>query len=132
MLNAFTRNYEDNSTEAGFQFTFFCDLCQDGFKTTFIESETYKKSSLLRGIRGGARVVGNRHKEHDKAFELAQIEARQNYNRCHNCRQWVCDTDFNEEEGLCVECAPRVVCPNCGVTVACGVKFCGECGTKVN
>jgi len=138
MLNAFTRNYEDNSTEAGFQFTFYCDLCQDGFKTSFIESETYKKGSLLRGISGGARVVGNLfgnglsnlgwgishggdvlserftdmspewHKEHDKAFEQAQNEARQHYNRCHNCRQWVCDADFNEDEGLCVECAPRV------------------------
>ncbi|MHB8129829.1 MAG: hypothetical protein ACYDEX_12600 [Mobilitalea sp.] len=36
-----------------------------------------------------------------------KYEARQFYNRCHNCRLWVCDTDFNEEEGLCVECAPR-------------------------
>ena len=24
MLKSFTRNYEDNSTEAGFQFTFYC------------------------------------------------------------------------------------------------------------
>ena len=27
MLKSFTRNYEDNSTEAGFQFTFYCDIC---------------------------------------------------------------------------------------------------------
>lgn len=138
MLKAFTRNYEDNSTEAGFQFTFYCDLCQDGFKSSFMESETYKKGSLLRGISGGARVVGNLfgskmsnlgwslshggdvlserftgmspewHKEHDKAFEMAQNEARHHFNRCHNCRQWVCDSDFNEDECLCVECAPRV------------------------
>ena len=26
MANAFTRNYEDNSTEAGHQFTFYCDM----------------------------------------------------------------------------------------------------------
>lgn len=138
MLKAFTRNYEDNSTEAGFQFTFYCDLCQDGFKTSFIESETHKKGSFLRGISGGARAVGNLfgskasnlgwsisrggdvlserfngmspewHKEHDAAFERAQNEARQHFNRCNNCRQWVCDVDFNEDEGLCVECAPRV------------------------
>ena len=59
MLKAFTRNYEDNSTEAGFQFTFYCDLCQDGFKSSFMESESYKKGSLLLSISGGARVVGN-------------------------------------------------------------------------
>ena len=59
MLTSFTRNYQDNSTEAGFQFTFYCDLCNDGFKSSFIESETYKKGSLLRGIAGGARVLGN-------------------------------------------------------------------------
>ena len=49
-LTAFTRNYEDNSTEAGFQFTFYCDLCHDGYKTQFIESQTYKKGSLFRGL----------------------------------------------------------------------------------
>lgn len=44
MMTAFTRNYEDNSTEAGFQFTFYCDVCNDGYKTSFVESETYKKT----------------------------------------------------------------------------------------
>jgi len=137
MLKAFTRNYEDNSTEAGFQFTFYCDLCHDGFKSSFMESETYKKGSLLRSISGGARVLGSLlggklgnlgwnvsrggdilserftgmspewQKEHEKAFEMAQNEARRHFNRCHNCRQWVCDADFNEDTGLCVECAPR-------------------------
>ena len=41
-LQPFTENFADNSTEAGFQFTFFCDLCQEGYKTTFIESKTYR------------------------------------------------------------------------------------------
>jgi tRNA(Ile2) C34 agmatinyltransferase TiaS len=54
MLQSFTRNYEDNSTEAGFQFTFYCDLCEDGYKSSFIESETYKKG---RGLRGLAQAV---------------------------------------------------------------------------
>ena len=35
MLKSFTRNYHDNSTEAGFQFTFYCDICNDGFKSSF-------------------------------------------------------------------------------------------------
>ena len=50
MLKSFTRNYSDNSTEAGFQFTFFCDICQDGYRSSFIESSTYKKHKGLRGV----------------------------------------------------------------------------------
>lgn len=137
MMNSFTRNYEDNSTEAGFQFTFYCDLCNDGFKTSFIESETYKKGSLFRGLSDGARALGGLfggaigdavwnagrggdvlserfndmspewQKEHERAFVMAQNEAQQHFHRCHGCRQWVCDADLNEDEGLCVECAPR-------------------------
>ena len=46
-------------------------------------------------------------KEHERAFEMAQNEAMQHFHRCHGCQKWVCDADYNEEEGLCVECAPR-------------------------
>lgn len=137
MLQSFTRNYEDNSTEAGFQFTFYCDLCHDGFKSSFVESETYKKGKGLRTITRGAGALGSLlggrlghlgyslerggyalserfdgmspewQKEHEKAFERANNEVRQHFNRCHGCRKWVCDSCYNEEEGLCTECAPR-------------------------
>jgi hypothetical protein len=137
MLQSFTRNYEDNSTEAGFQFTFYCDLCEDGYKSSFIESETYKKGRGLRGLAQGAGVLGSLlggrlgnlgyslerggnvlsgrfegmspewQKEHEKAFEWAKNEAQQHFHRCHSCRKWVCDSCHNEDEGLCTECAPR-------------------------
>ena len=137
MMQAFTRNYEDNSTDAGFQFTFYCDVCHDGFKTSFIESATYKKGSLLRGLTRGIGAAGSLfggalgsisnaayqgehilserfegmspewQKEHEKAFTMAQNEAKQHFHRCHKCHSWVCDTCFNDEVGLCAECAPR-------------------------
>lgn len=137
MLQSFTRNYEDNSTEAGFQFTFYCDLCEDGYKSSFIESETYKKGRGLRGLAQGVGMLGSLlggrlgnlgysleqggnilsdrfegmspewQKEHEKAFERAKNEAQQHFNRCHGCRKWVCDSCYNEDEGLCTECAPR-------------------------
>ncbi|MGI6732925.1 MAG: zinc ribbon domain-containing protein [Anaerovoracaceae bacterium] len=137
MLKSFTRNYEDNSTEAGFQFTFYCDNCHDGYRSSFIESETYNKGKSLRGLATGASIIGglfggkmsslgygaeratsilserfeNRspewQKEHENAFERAQNEAYQHFHRCHSCHQYVCDACFNEDEGLCVECAPR-------------------------
>ncbi|MDD5016968.1 MAG: zinc ribbon domain-containing protein [Eubacteriales bacterium] len=137
MMQAFTRNYEDNSTEAGFQFTFYCDVCEDGFRSSFIESQTYKKGNLFKGLsRGvsaaaglfgglgglsyaahaGESVLSERfngmspdwHKEHENAFAAAQNESKQHYHRCHKCHKWVCDTCWNDEAGLCAECAPRV------------------------
>ena len=58
MLTSFTRNYKDNSTEAGFQFTFFCDLCQDGYRSSFIESETYKRGRIFHWILQILRAIG--------------------------------------------------------------------------
>lgn len=137
MLKSFSNNFEDNSTDAGFQFTFFCDICQDGYKSSFIRSETYKKGAGLRGLAQGAGILGSLlggragdlgyslergsnvlserfdgmspewHKEHEKAFERAQNEASQHFHRCHACNRWVCDACFNEDEGLCTDCAPR-------------------------
>lgn len=147
-LQSFTRNYEDNSTEAGFQFTFYCDICQDGFKSQFVESTTYKKRGLFRGISEGvgigARLLGlgnlgygverggdilserfngmspEWQREHERAFEQAKNEAMNHFHRCHKCHLWVCDADFNEEEGLCVECSPRM---NVEIAVAKGKKM---------
>jgi hypothetical protein len=134
-LKPFTKNFSDNSTEAGFQFTLFCDICRDGYKTQFIESKTYKKRRLIRGLGGfasigaslggmartgssiqrGSNVLTERyhgmspewHKEHEAAFELAQNEAKGHFNRCARCQKWVCENDWNEQEGLCVNDAPR-------------------------
>lgn len=137
MLSAFTRNYQDNSTEAGFQFTFYCDNCRDGYKSSFIQSETYKKGKGMRGLAQGVGILGSLvggrvgsiaytaerggdvlserflgkspewQKEHERAFEHAQNEAQQHFHRCHSCHNYVCDACFNEDEGLCDSCAPR-------------------------
>ena len=137
MMKAFTRNYEDNSTEAGFQFTFYCDICNDGFKTSFIESQTYKKGKGLRSLSRGAGILGSFvggrlgdlgwaterggdilserfedrspewQKEHEQAFIRAQNEAQEHFHRCHSCNRYVCDSCYNEDEGMCTDCAPR-------------------------
>lgn len=135
-LIGFTDNFADNSTEAGFQFTFYCDICGEGYKTRFIESKTYKKRKFFKGLGdlvstvsqltgkydvgyGAERardVISERfsgmspewHKEHEAAFELAQNEARQHFHRCPRCTRWVCENDWNEQEGLCIKCAPHI------------------------
>lgn len=134
-MQSFTRNYEDNSTEVGFQFTFYCDLCSDGFKTRFIESESYKKGGFLRGLgravsigadivgqgglgghfESGTNILSERfqgmspewQKEHEQAFKVAQNEAKEHFHRCPKCRKYACENDWNEQDNLCVECAPR-------------------------
>lgn len=135
-LKPFTDNFADNSTEAGFQFTFYCDICREGYRTEFIESKAYKKAGIFRGIgrlmsviawlagkwrigyslERGTDFISERyrgmspewHKEHEKAFELAQNEAKGHFHRCPKCTRWVCENDWNEQEGLCIEDAPRV------------------------
>jgi hypothetical protein len=127
MMQAFTRNYEDNSTDAGFQFTFYCDVCHDGFRSSFIESQTYKKGNLLRGLsRGigaassllGGGVLGGLSRmayagehvlgERFQGMSPEWHEAKQHFHRCNKCHQWVCDSCWNDEVGLCAEDAPRM------------------------
>ena len=40
--------------------------------------------------------------------DALQNEAMQHFHRCHKCHMWVCDSCWNDEVGLCAECAPRV------------------------
>lgn len=135
-LQPFTSNFDDHSTEAGFQFTFFCDQCREGYKTSFAESSTYKKGrffknlggivgaassvtgrmgGLTQGLERGSGVISDKfsgmppqwHKEHEQAFALAQNEAKGHFFRCPRCKKYVCSNDWNEEPSLCVGCAPR-------------------------
>lgn len=59
-MQPFTSNFADNSTEAGFQFTFYCDLCREGYKIRFIESKTHKKGKLVRGLGGIISAASHR------------------------------------------------------------------------
>lgn len=134
-LIPFTDNFEDNSTEAGFQFTFFCDKCREGYKTEFEKSKTASKGGLIEGIGDaasalgrmtgeynighgvdrGTDVLGDRYSEmsaawqteHQEAFERAQNQMKGRFNRCPKCTKWVCDNCWNEEVELCIDCAPR-------------------------
>jgi len=134
-LQPFTDNFTDNSTEAGFQFTFNCHICGEGYQTKFISSKSYKRGKVTKtfgGLFGAAAQVLGKHnigygvekatnvlggkfgqmspkwrKEHDVAFERAQTEAKAHFHRCPKCTEWVCENCWNEQEGLCTNCAPR-------------------------
>ena len=137
MLHSFTRNHNDLSTEAGFQFEFYCDCCGNGYKSTFQESGTYdarqrtdrlgRGAGMLGGLLGGrlgdlgwaaeraSDVIRDRldqsspqwRREQEAAFDAAQEEVRPYFRKCPSCSKWVCEDCWNEDEGLCVDCAPR-------------------------
>lgn len=137
MLHSFTRNYNDLSSDAGFQFEFYCDCCGNGYKSTFESSTTYGKKknterfgSIASGIGSlfggrasnigwaldrGSDVAGSRYdgqspqwrQEQEAAFDRAQAEVKPMFQKCPSCNKWVCADCWNEEEGLCTDCAPR-------------------------
>jgi hypothetical protein len=120
-LIQFVRNYDDLSTDRGFQFKFYCDRCGNGHMTRFQPSLMGTASGLLRaagdlfgGILGQAgnsayeiqRAVGGT--AHDDALNVAVEEAKPNFTQCVRCGHWVCnEVCWNTQRGLCTACAPK-------------------------
>ena len=44
----FTDNYEDLSTDMGFQFKFYCESCGNGFMSSFKANKTGMAGRLVR------------------------------------------------------------------------------------
>lgn len=121
-LIQFTQNYEDLSTDRGYQFKFFCDKCGNGYLTSFQTSVVGVAGGLLRaaggifgGILGSAgsstyeiqRAVGG--PAHDSALKTAVEEAKPRFKQCSRCGKWVCPEQcWNVKRGLCEGCAPDV------------------------
>lgn len=181
----FVTNYNDLSTDRGFQFEFNCNRCGAGFRTPFKATASGVVTDVLDtagGIFGGilgtaASVSGRVHsagwqRAHDAAFTAASHEMRPNFIQCPRCQSWVCrESCWNLKKGLCKECAPdlgvemaaaqasrsveevwahaamaeddkhlstadwrkgvRATCPSCEAALPGNVKFCPECGAKI-
>lgn len=116
----FTRNYNDLSTERGFQFEFICDRCGSGFRTRFqpwtvgnVSGALNAAGSLLGGIFNQAADLGERvrsagwQKAKDEAYAAAAEELRGEFVQCPRCSSWVCRKScWNTKRGLCKSCAP--------------------------
>jgi hypothetical protein len=121
-LIQFTENYEDLSTDLGYQFKFLCDRCHNGYMSSFQTSVAGAAGSVLRvagnlfgGLLGSAssnsyeiqRAVGS--KGHDSALQHAVEEVRAKFHQCKRCGKWVCpEICWNTRRGLCNDCAPDV------------------------
>jgi len=116
----FVANYEDLSTDRGYQFKFYCDKCGNGYMSRYEASAIGTAGSLLRsagdlfgGWLGSAgnsaydiqRSVGG--KAHDEALGRAVAEGKQHFHQCSRCGKWVCpEVCWNSAAGQCEECAP--------------------------
>jgi hypothetical protein len=120
-LIQFVQNYQDLSTDKGFQFKFHCDHCGNGYMTRFqtstlgmAESALHIAGNLFGGIFNTAgnsayeiqRAIGG--KAHDSALEEAVAEGKQHFHQCTRCGKWVCpDVCWNGEASMCEGCAPN-------------------------
>jgi hypothetical protein len=119
----YTDNYTDHSTEAGYQFEFFCERCGNGYKSGFQASAIGMGSKVARGLGGllgggGLSNIGFAGQEakdltesqaKDKALAKAVEEMDPYFKQCHKCGNWVCnEICWNEEYGLCVNDAPKL------------------------
>jgi membrane protease subunit (stomatin/prohibitin family) len=113
-------DYEDLSTDLGFQFEFKCGRCGGGIRTPFkasavgAASEALEAASgILGGIFGAAADVGERVRSsswetaHDNAFKEAVEHVKPKFVKCPRCSEWVCrESCWNTKRGLCKQCAP--------------------------
>jgi len=116
----FTNNYNDLSTDQGFQFEFVCDKCGVGYRSTFkpfaignVSNVLNTASNIFGGFLSNAASIGEDvrsaswEKAHDEAFEDAIKELNDAFIQCPRCNNWVCrEKCWNVKKGLCKECAP--------------------------
>jgi membrane protease subunit (stomatin/prohibitin family) len=116
----FTGNYDDLSTDKGYQFKFYCEKCHNGYMSTFNSSKLGMAASVMEvasGLFGGVfgkvadsayqvqRAVGG--PAHDAALREAVAEIRPQFKQCTRCGRWVCGPIcFNQKAQLCEWCAP--------------------------
>jgi len=121
----FTRNYRDLSVargvDAGFQFEFYCERCQETWRSNFVPYRSGQASGWIGkvgnyfgGVAGslGSAVDGLAQAgfgtARDEEFTKAISEAKDHFHRCGKCMSAVCPKCWNAAKGLCYNCAPDV------------------------
>ena len=118
-LIRFTDNYENLSTDQGFQFKFRCQRCGNGYMSEFKSFAAGRATGLLNAAGGllGGRTRGLARSAyeirrtisgpaHDKALKEAVEAVEPHFHQCSRCGEWVCDVCWNESVNLCEQCAP--------------------------
>lgn len=102
MLEPITKRMTDNSTEKRFLFIFHCDICDHAWDSVPLEFSAGMKETVPN-----CQESGLWEREHEAAYERANREAIQHFNRCPVCKRWVCDDCFYiyEAGDACKECS---------------------------
>ena len=109
----FSDNFQDLSvhsgTNAGFQFEFYCERCHDKYRSEFSAYKSARASSWLGravGMFGGP--LGKLESAVEGAAEAGYgvAQAQKHFHRCARCSNYFCDACWNNDKGLCRNCAP--------------------------
>src|SRR6266508_4600055 len=145
----FTDNYRDHSTEAGFQFEFFCERCGNGYKSGFKANPLGMGAKVMRGLGGllGGRL-GNAQYGTDQLRDMTESQSKdkalaeavenvapqfeqelgqmQSQARLEQAQEKVKTVDWLTDVN--VERKQRAMCPHCGAEASASGKFCENCG----
>ena len=116
----FVSNFQDLSTDKGYQFKFNCDKCGNGFMSKYQPSYLGMAGGFLNAassLLGWGHSAGRSAYEvqratggaaHDSALQTAVEEGKQHFHQCSRCGKWVCpDVCWNDQANQCEGCAPR-------------------------
>ncbi|WP_334190160.1 zinc ribbon domain-containing protein [Noviherbaspirillum sp.] len=121
----FADNYQDLSqqdgVDAGFQFQFHCERCNDAWRTRYkpyrsgqASGWVSKAAGFFGGVLGGASSAldglaqAGWNSARDEAFQEAVTDAKGHFHRCAKCFQYVCAPCTDKASGFCLNCAPDV------------------------
>jgi hypothetical protein len=160
-MQSFNNNFEDKSTEQGFQFIFKCGICGSPYESAFVASEEARekavfnkvaqfggmfsnKASLAGAMGGQAYQTPQWTKEHDAALQKANAQAISHFHQCPKCHKYVCDNDWKADVSLCsvdaaeakAAAAPAPQATSPAICPKCGQpsgggKFCNNCGAPL-
>lgn len=123
-LTFLTKRYVDRSKSTGFQFEFFCDRCDTGYKTPFrihalgvvtslweaTETKSEKEKAKELDFNTLKKEVSKflfKGKAWIEAYTEAMEEAQKYFKHCTHCSRWVCPkTCYNENAAMCLMCKP--------------------------
>jgi hypothetical protein len=116
-ITRFVRQYNDQSTDSGFQFEFYCDRCGTGYQTNFVPTQANVMNdvldaagNLLGGLMSSVASIGgkarsaNWERDHDAAFQKAIEEVKLFFHQCAHCGGWVDEICWTKDKNRCKGC----------------------------
>jgi len=117
----FVSRMDNQSSEKGYQWKFYCDTCGNGYLSSFQTNMIGAAGGVLRAasnFMGGwaskagsstndlQRALGGTAMDH--ALQNAVQEGKTHFHQCTRCAKWVCpEVCWNAQANMCNVCAPK-------------------------